>query len=48
MGLFLLGKDVWLFGGAGGGELSWQATTGEGLFAWVHNGKRVGLWRACT
>ena len=41
-------RDVWLFDRAGGGKLSWQATTDEGLFAWVHNGKRVGLWRACT
>jgi len=41
-------QDVWLFAGAGGGKLSWQATTGEGLFAWVHRDRRVGLWRACT
>ena len=41
-------QDVWLFAGPGGGKLSWQTTTGEGLFAWVHNDSRVGLWRACT
>ncbi|HUW81317.1 MAG TPA: DUF4962 domain-containing protein [Phycisphaerae bacterium] len=32
----------------GGGKLSWQAMMGEGLFAWVHDDRRVGLWRACT